>query len=125
MDFEDILLYVGDRGKYQKMMIVIFLLPSAALLPWFSMNILFMVSVPDHWCKVPEVSNSNLTVEEQRSLISPPDNPKCHMYDINYTDFLSSGTYHVPNDTTTIPCSDGWDFDKTNYDETVATQVCN
>lgn len=122
MEFEDILLDVGDGGRYQNELILFFLLPSATLLPWFSMNVLFMVSVPEHWCNVPEVVRSNLTIEQQRDLISPPANPKCHMYDINYTDYLTSGIYTVPNDTTTRPCSNGWEYDKTNYDSTAATQ---
>lgn len=124
MDFEDILLDVGDSGRYQKSLILLYLLPTATLLPWFSMNVLFMVSVPDHWCKVPEVVSSNLTIEQQRLLISPPSNPKCHMYQINYTDYLALGNYTIPSNTTTIPCDSGWEFDKTNYESTAATQVC-
>lgn len=124
MDFEDILLEVGDSGKYQKSLILFFLIPSATLLPWFSMNVLFMVSVPEHWCNVPEVAKSNLTIDQQRLLISPPDNPKCYMYDINYTDYLVSGIYNVRNDTTTRPCNNGWDYDRTNYESTAATEVC-
>lgn len=122
MDFEDILLEVGDSGRYQKSLILIFLLPSALLLPWFTMNVMFMVSVPDHWCHVPDVSMSNLTTEQQRQLISPPQNPKCYMYDINYTDYLESGIYSVPNDTSTRQCDNGWEYDKTYYDSTAATQ---
>ncbi|KFM78100.1 Organic cation transporter 1, partial [Stegodyphus mimosarum] len=128
MDFEDILLEVGDYGKYQKNLILIFLVPAASLLPWFSMNIMFMVSAPDHWCYVPEVDASNLNISLQRSLISPPESPSCHMHDINYTEYLTAGIYKVPNDTTTIPCSQGWQYDKTYFDSTAVTQwdlVCN
>lgn len=125
MDFEDILLEVGDRGKYQKSLIILFLLPSATLLPWFSMNVLFMVSVPEHWCNVPEVAMSNLTIEQQRQLISPPSDPKCSMYDINYTDYLTAGHYNVSEDTTTRPCNNGWNYDRTYYESTAATKVCN
>lgn len=124
MDFEDILLEVGASGRYQKSLILIFLLPSALLLPWFSMNIMFMVSVPDHWCYVPEVAISNLTISQQRQLISPVENSKCLMHDINYTDYLNSGNFTISNDTETRPCNSGWEFDRTYYDSTVATQVC-
>ncbi|XP_035223439.1 carcinine transporter-like [Stegodyphus dumicola] len=44
------------------------------------------------------------------------------MYDINYTDFLSNGIYTVPNDTATKPCIQGWQYDKTDYESTVATE---
>lgn len=124
LDFEDILLEVGDSGMYQKKLIMFFLLPGASLLPWFSMNVLFMISIPDHWCSVPEVINSGLRVDQQRMLISPPSDPKCHMYDINYTDYLASGIYSVPDNTTTRPCTSGWEYDKTHYEKTAATQVC-
>lgn len=131
IEFEDILLEVGDSGRYQKQLILFFLLPYALLIPLFTMNIFFMLSVPQHWCSVPEVLNSNLTIEQQRQLISPPDKPECHpycetclMYDINYTDYLSLGIYSIPNDTTTRPCNNGWEYDKTNFESTVATQVC-
>ncbi|XP_035223452.1 organic cation transporter protein-like [Stegodyphus dumicola] len=128
MEFEDLLLDVGDCGKYQKHLILIFLVPAASLLPWFTMNIMFMVSVPDHWCYVPEVASSNLSISAQRSLISPPDDPCCRMYDINYTELLSNGIYTVPNDTATKPCTQGWQYDKTDYESTVATEwdlVCS
>lgn len=124
LEFEDILLEVGDGGKYQKKLIMFFLLPAASLLPWFTMNILFMISIPDHWCRVPEVINSGLTIQQQRMLISPPSNPKCQMYDINYTDYLTSGKYSIPDNATTRPCTSGWEYDKTNFESTVATQVC-
>ena len=124
MDFEDILMDVGDSGKYQKRLIIFFLLPYALLIPWFSMNILFMLSVPEHWCSVPEVVNSNLTIEQQKHLISPSSDPHCLMHDINYTDYLTSGIYSVPNDTATKKCTNGWEYDKTNFDSTAATQVC-
>ncbi|XP_042912363.1 organic cation transporter protein [Parasteatoda tepidariorum] len=127
MDFEDILLDVGDYGKYQQGLIKYFLIPAASLLPWFTMNILFMVSVPDHWCNVPELVSSNLSISDQRSLISPPGD-KCHMYNINFTDFLSNGSYIIPENTTTRPCNHGWQYDNTYWDTTASTKwnmVCD
>ncbi|KAG8183926.1 hypothetical protein JTE90_029030 [Oedothorax gibbosus] len=127
MDFEDVLLEVGDYGKYQRQLIVYFLVPAATLLPWFSMNILFMVSVPEHWCNVPELVSSNFTIEQQRSFISPPGE-KCHRYNLNFTDVLGLENFTVPNGTTTRPCDEGWQYDHTFYDSTAATQwdmVCD
>uniref|UniRef100_A0A2L2YNP7 Organic cation transporter 1 n=1 Tax=Parasteatoda tepidariorum TaxID=114398 RepID=A0A2L2YNP7_PARTP len=121
MDFEDILLDVGDYGKYQQSLIRYFLIPAALLLPWVSMNIFFMVSVPDHWCNVPELVSSNLSISDQRSLISPPGD-KCHMYNLNFTDFLDNGSYVIPENTTTSPCNQGWQYDNTNWDTTASTK---
>ncbi|XP_054714288.1 organic cation transporter protein-like [Uloborus diversus] len=132
MEFEDILLEVGDYGKYQKDLIMIFLVPAASLLPWFSMNVLFMVSVPEHWCYVPEVASLNLSISEQRALISPPkgitDSPSCYMYDVNYTDYLTGGNYTVPDNASIKSCDRGWQYDTTYYDSTAATKwdmVCS
>lgn len=122
MDFEDVLLEVGDYGKYQRQLIVYFLVPAASLLPWFSMNILFMVSVPDHWCKVPEMVSSNFTIAQQRSIISPPGE-SCHRYNLNFTDVFDVANFTVPNGTTTRPCDEGFEYDTTNYDFTAATTV--
>lgn len=124
MEFEHILDRVGDFGRYQRDLMWIFLYPASVLLPWFSMNILFLVSVPDHWCRVPELDAFNLTLEEQKRLIRPPTDPKCTMYDINYTEFLSnSDNWTVPDWTVTKTCSYGYEYDRTYYDSTAATKV--
>lgn len=127
MEFEDILLDVGDYGKYQRNLIMIFLVPTASLLPWFTMNVLFMVSVPDHWCKVPELVSSNLSLSQQRSLISPPGE-HCLRYDLNYTNVDDLLNYTISENFTKRPCDRGWEFDHTYYDSTVATKwnvVCD
>ncbi|GIY18319.1 solute carrier family 22 member 7 [Caerostris darwini] len=126
MEFEDVLMEVGDYGKYQRNLIMIFLVPAASLLPWFSMNVLFMVSVPDHWCSVPELSAFNLTLEQQRSLISPP-NEHCKRYNISYMDILDIDNTTVSNASMT-PCDQGWQYDETYWDETASTKwnmVCD
>ncbi|KAF8794657.1 Beta-alanine transporter like protein [Argiope bruennichi] len=127
MEFEDVLIEVGDYGKYQRNLIMIFLVPAASLLPWFSMNVLFMVSVPDHWCNVPELSSFNLSMEQQKSLIAPPGE-HCLRYDLNFTDILDFGNYSVPNGSTTRPCDQGWEYDQTYWDSTASTKwdmVCD
>lgn len=129
MEFEDILVKVGDYGKYQKKLLFLFLFPAAALLPWFSMNIMFLVSVPDHWCRVPELEPYNLTIAEQQELIRPPfSDPKCTTYDVNYTEILSSENWTIPEDANIKPCTHGWVYDTTNYDSTAASHwnmVCD
>ncbi|GBM78323.1 hypothetical protein AVEN_222143-1 [Araneus ventricosus] len=81
-----------------------------------------MLSVPEYWCHVPELSN--LSVDQQRMLISPPNDPSCTMYKRNYSQVLNLesviATPYFSYDE--IPCVSGWDYDKTNYDETAATK---
>ncbi|GFS37742.1 hypothetical protein TNIN_334201 [Trichonephila inaurata madagascariensis] len=122
LEFEHILEDVGDFGKYQKRLIIFFLIPSAALLPWFTMNILFLVFTPDHWCNVPEVAASNLSIEIQRNIIAPLDKSSCYRYDLNYTDFLKTGSFHVKNDTPLVECDNGWQYDTTHFQETAASK---
>ncbi|XP_055946456.1 carcinine transporter-like [Argiope bruennichi] len=122
LEFENLLEDVGDFGKYQKRLIIFFLIPSAALLPWFTMNILFLVFTPDHWCNVPEVAASNLPLEVQRSIIAPQDQSSCFRYDLNYTEFLMLGDLHVQNGTPIIPCDSGWQYDPTYFEETAASK---
>lgn len=121
LEFEDILTEVGDSGKYQKRLMIFFLLPSVALVPWFSMNNLFMIFLPDHWCYVPEVANSNLSIELQRSIVSP-DSSTCMRYDVNYTERLTTGDFDFTNNTPLIAC-DQWVYDTTYYEETAASKV--
>ncbi|GBL63584.1 hypothetical protein AVEN_94549-1, partial [Araneus ventricosus] len=122
LEFENLLEDVGDFGKYQKRLIIFFLIPSAALLPWFTMNILFLVFTPDHWCNVPEVASSNLSLEVQKSIIAPHERLSCYRYDLNYTEFLMRGDLHVKNETPIIPCDSGWQYDTTHFVETAASK---
>lgn len=121
LEFEDILTDIGDYGKYQKRLILFFLFPSIALVPWFSMNNLFFVFIPEHSCFVPELANSNLSVELQQTLLSP-SNSSCMRYDLNYTEAISSGEFSLKNDTPVVPCG-RFLYDTTFYEETAASKV--
>ncbi|GIY74832.1 organic cation transporter 1 [Caerostris darwini] len=86
-----------------------------------------MVSVPDHWCYVPELAN--LSMPQQKTLIGHPSNPSCTMYNLNYSQVLDDESFVAPNSTETyISCVNGWTYDKQNYDVTAATKfnlVCD
>ncbi|GFY52502.1 organic cation transporter 1 [Trichonephila inaurata madagascariensis] len=127
MEFEDILIQVGGYGKFQRNLTIFFLIPVSCVLPCFWMNFIFMVSVPDHWCHVPELSN--LSIAQQRMLISPPGNPSCSMYNMNYSQVLDAESFMEANNTDVIvPCIHGWQYDKQNYDATASTKfdlVCD
>lgn len=127
MDFEDIIKQVGDYGRYQKRAIYFFLLPLCAFAPWFSTPTLFMISAPDHWCRVDSLVNVS-TTQLRRELISPPNAlgvglDSCSMYDLDYS--LVGLTGYLPNITnvTTKQCDNGWEYDHTYYDENAVTHV--
>lgn len=121
LEFEDILTDIGDNGKYQNRLLLFFLFPSVALLPWFSMNNLFIVFIPQHSCYVPEVANSNLSLELQRAVVSP-GNSTCMRYDLNFTNVINSGDFSFKNDTPVVPC-ERFVYDTTFYEETAASKV--
>ncbi|KAG8173281.1 hypothetical protein JTE90_012163, partial [Oedothorax gibbosus] len=122
MEFEDVLEKTGGFGKFQKKLTVLFLIPINFFLPWFWMNKIFMLSVPQHWCDVPEFSLSNLSIAEQRHLISPPSDPSCSMFNLSYARMVQEGRFEIPNDAEIIPCRAGWQYDTENYDETAASK---
>ncbi|GIX79669.1 carcinine transporter [Caerostris extrusa] len=122
MDFEDILKDVGGFGVYQKVLVAAFLIPTFIVIPWFSMNSIFINNSPDHWCNVPEVVNSNLSIETQKYLVRPVEDKFCTMYDVDYSELLSSGNITVNQTWPTKECDHGWQFDRTNYDATSVTR---
>lgn len=71
LDFDDILEMVGNTGPFQRRLIYVLVYPAAFLLAWMVLNILFMVSVPDHWCHVPGRSFTNLTEQQWKELTIP------------------------------------------------------
>ena len=71
--FDELLPYVGDFGRYQKLLIWLVCLPACIPCGFHAFNQLFMADVPEHWCRVPalEVSRSGLTDEIRKKLSIP------------------------------------------------------
>jgi OCT family organic cation transporter-like MFS transporter 4/5 len=128
MDFEDVLKQVGDFGKFQKYLVILFLMPTSAINIIY--DYMFMMSTPDHWCYVPQLAN--LSSELQHQLIRPltsvqglPSNDSCRMYDINY-DLVYNTTSLPFNDSSllkTKECDNGWVYDTSVFQETATTKV--
>ena len=128
MDFEDVLRQVEDFGRFQKMLVYLFLIPLSALNVLY--GTLFMLTTPDHWCHVPAVSH--LSREVQRQLIQPKtveqglaSYDKCYMYDIDYT-LVANSTLLPFNDTSllkTKQCDNGWLYDTSIFEATATTEV--
>lgn len=64
-DFDDILSYVGDFGKYQfTLMLSLIIFGSGLTTIYFSQ--IFLTLVPqNHWCQVNDLMDFNLTQEER------------------------------------------------------------
>ncbi|GIZ00867.1 carcinine transporter, partial [Caerostris extrusa] len=106
---------------FQKKLLMYFLAPVATALPVLSMNILFLVHIPNHWCHIPEMAASNLSASAQETLFGH-DKSDCFMYDLNYTDWVQSNHYRIPDDTALIPCDNGWTYETAHFDETAASK---
>lgn len=59
MDLDSILPIVGEFGKYQKLVIWFILLPAVFPCGFHAYNQIFMASVPDHWCNIPESTEND------------------------------------------------------------------
>ncbi|KAJ8964245.1 hypothetical protein NQ314_005032 [Rhamnusium bicolor] len=77
-----------------------------------------MANIPEHWCKVTELSN--FTQEEQRNVSIPYENytfAKCYRYALNWTALLNSSGGSLQNiiinkSWPTEYCVEGWEYDK-------------
>lgn len=59
--FDDILVYIGEAGRYQWLLFFV-LLPFTFVYAFLYFGQFFMMLIPEeHWCKVPEFENTNLT----------------------------------------------------------------
>lgn len=108
MEFEDILIKVGEDGLFQKLYTFLFLAPVAIITPWLTMTTIFLVSTPKHICLNSHLI-ANLTDNQRHSFISNSsitDKQKC------FSD----------NHLNTSKCAD-WLFDQSNYQETFVTKV--
>ncbi|GAU93299.1 hypothetical protein RvY_05262 [Ramazzottius varieornatus] len=132
--FEEILMHLGGNGRYQKYIVFLVLLPMCFASSIMASAWLFITSTPtDHWCRLPL---DNLTSSIEKSLLPMDENEtskhaECRMFDLNYTeelevqggvlglvDLVNSSRQRLP----TIPCTDGWGFDRYPQSRSLASE---
>uniref|UniRef100_A0A1B6IQD5 Major facilitator superfamily (MFS) profile domain-containing protein n=1 Tax=Homalodisca liturata TaxID=320908 RepID=A0A1B6IQD5_9HEMI len=143
VDFDDVLVQIGERGRYQNIMYYLLCVPATLPAVFLAFSQVFVSASPDHWCRLPSLEHTMLggmplTPEQQRSVGVPfklqPDGSRkydrCLMYDVNLTEWLSShnvtrGTDLPTPDSgwPTIKCSHGWHYDRRDYDSTLVTEL--
>lgn len=134
VSFEDVLDYVGSKGRWQLFMFIVTSM-SGFFGSFGHLGSMFLAGTPDHYCAVEEASNisnwgSNWTDERVKAYTIPvqPNGEynKCYMYAKNYTDVFqkpwSQLLMNKVNSTTTTKCQ-AWNYDHSNFDSTVVTQV--
>ncbi|XP_076672740.1 organic cation transporter 1 isoform X2 [Andrena cerasifolii] len=100
IDFDEVLVHVGEKGKYQNIMYYLLCIPATLPAAFLAFSQVFVSASPEHWCRVPELENLTelMTLEERKALSLPyvakPDGKlkysKCTMYDVNYTAIIES-----------------------------------
>lgn len=125
MSFEELLDKVGGFGPFQLRNLVLLALPRV-LLPMHFLLPIFMAAVPAHHCALPGAP-ANLS---QRDLWL-----KAHLPQETDGSFSSclrfASPQPLPNITfgepegepLTVPCSEGWEYDRSEFSSTIATEV--
>ncbi|XP_076629444.1 organic cation transporter 1 [Colletes latitarsis] len=104
IDFDEVLVHVGEKGKYQNIMYYLLCIPATLPAAFLAFSQVFVSASPDHWCRVPELENLTelMTLQERKTLSVPyveksdgkQKYSKCTMYDVNYTAIIESWLGH-------------------------------
>ncbi|XP_070395849.1 steroid transmembrane transporter SLC22A24-like isoform X3 [Dermacentor albipictus] len=134
MEFEDVIEELGGFGKFQKFLLWGFLLPSEILFPFFSMNLIFLLSEPDHQCVVPQLDalglNESRAQEIRKLLVSDDECAVLPMRDFNSTRLVTAvgfeatswnASWFVNDSAPRQPCQ-LFRYDDLLYEETVPTK---
>ncbi|XP_077488177.1 organic cation transporter protein-like [Amblyomma americanum] len=142
MEFEDVIEELGGFGRFQKLLLWMFLLPSQMLFPFFSMNLIFLLSEPDHRCVVPQLDALDMNASQveviRRLVVSEDECSMLPLWDVNSTTQRlpdAVGDAHAPWNASWFvnesaprrPC-ELFRYDDLHYDETVPTKwdlVCS
>lgn len=68
--FDEVMLQVGNSGKFQKWYNILFNLIFVLVATMANFNPIISLATPEHWCKVPG-KDSNMTVQEWKNLTIP------------------------------------------------------
>ncbi|KAH9369955.1 hypothetical protein HPB48_001832 [Haemaphysalis longicornis] len=135
MDFNDALSGAGDFGTYQKLLILLLVVPSGALCALVYFTQYFIILIPeDYSCRLDEPPRElldayNLTSDLLRQLALPPDEEsgsglsRCLMYDTNLTSLVMTGNLTSNATWDTVACRNGWDYKYGNLYPTIATEL--
>ena len=131
MKFDELLVVIGELGRYQKIRLFLICLVSIVC-AFHAMNMVFVGAKPDYQCKVKGVNFSDpglndITQEEWNQLIRSADKKSCSMFDEDEALRL------ITNGNTTFTglqnvslakkeCT-SWEYSKEVYGPTIVTEV--
>ncbi|XP_005389822.1 PREDICTED: solute carrier family 22 member 7 [Chinchilla lanigera] len=131
MGFEELLDQVGGFGPFQLRNLVLMALPRI-LLPLHFFLPVFLAAVPSHHCALPgtpaNISQRDLWLEAH--LPREPDGTFSSCFHFAHPRALFNSTLRrevqSPGEpegrTSTVPCSQGWEYDNSEFSSTIATE---
>ena len=136
-DFDDILEYVGGWGPFQYYSTLVFFLFNI-FLGYVYLSPIITLYTPPHFCKIPDLIEANVSLEDRRNLAIPPDPEviggfsQCKQYNVNWIEILddlkSDALNTTDNSWDVVPCQDGWDYDMEGYHVSISVEhdwVCD
>ncbi|XP_021005625.1 solute carrier family 22 member 7 [Mus caroli] len=131
MGFEELLHKVGGFGPFQLRNLVLLALPRF-LLPMHFLLPIFMAAVPAHHCALPDAP-ANLSHQDLWLKIHLPretDGSFSSCLRFAYPQALPNVTLGTEVDSSgepegeplTVPCSQGWEYDRSEFSSTIATE---
>ncbi|XP_032788170.2 organic cation transporter 1 isoform X1 [Daphnia magna] len=137
INFDSVLESLGAEGRYQTVLYYLLCIPATIPAAFLAFNQVFLSATPGHWCQIPQLAN--LTIENRKALAIPFDGTKyssCTMYHVDYNQILpetilagiwpANTSLSQPVVDSTWPvvnCLYGWEYDKTQYDATLVTEL--
>ena len=64
IEFDDVLFFVGEFGPYQ-LLLFFLTAPFCFFLAFIDFSQVFITLVPDHWCHVPQLNTSGLSLYQR------------------------------------------------------------
>lgn len=128
LDFDDVLKQIGEMGTYQKTLYILLCIPACLPAAFLAFNQVFITADVDHYCAIPELdSRDDLNLSQRLLLGAPRKDTKCMMYDVaNWTiEFQNNGDRWPDHPITnkTVPCKHGWIYDRSEYQDTIVTEM--
>ncbi|XP_006860547.1 PREDICTED: solute carrier family 22 member 7 [Chrysochloris asiatica] len=131
MSFEELLHQVGAFGPFQWWNVALLALPRM-LLPLHFLLPVFLAAVPAHHCTLPEAPDNFSHQDEWLKAYLPlkSDGTFSSCFRFSHPGPLSNTTLderrHSPGELTgeplTVPCPQGWEYDRSEFSSTIATE---
>lgn len=132
MNVDDVFIEIGDCGLYQIIFTTLLTIPAVFPSAFVGFSHVFASATPDHWCAVPQLIEMGIPLNIRKNLSIPLilqngvyRYSQCEMYKVNYSADLFNQTWNSLgwNDPERQPCQYGWEYDNSDYDDTLVTKV--